>query len=248
MRRMRLLESPIRISEHEDRDALVIRIHRLGLPEEVSNRLLEKTLELQEVLRVGDQPRAALLNGYRDREVKNVIKAETHGKCAYCESKIDHVYFGDIEHIKPKSLYPQLRLTYENLTYVCAVCNNHKRDYDSDTDPLVNPCEDEPGEHLIALGTLVLGNPHSQKGIATEQVLDLNRAELVNRRMDRIKSLHNLAQLYAQMDDGRRKEIVRSELEEESSDSKEYSFCVRAYLSNVLEELPDDADVRADAE
>ena len=37
---------------------------------------------------------------------------ETHGKCAYCESKIKHIDYGDIEHILPKNKNARPDLCY----------------------------------------------------------------------------------------------------------------------------------------
>ncbi|MEQ1829786.1 MAG: HNH endonuclease, partial [Pirellula sp.] len=50
---------------------------------------------------------------------------ETADKCAYCESKVTHVTFGDIEHIVPKSIGGK------QTTLTCGRCNN---DQGSDLD------------------------------------------------------------------------------------------------------------------
>jgi 5-methylcytosine-specific restriction endonuclease McrA len=66
---------------------------------------------------------------YRHHEIKEALLQETHGKCIYCESKIRHVSPGDIEHIKPKSLFPELCFAWTNLTLACSECNRCKLDY-----------------------------------------------------------------------------------------------------------------------
>lgn len=45
-----------------------------------------------------------LLTRYSHPEIKETLIEETHGKCAYCESKLLHIHHGDIEHIFPKAL------------------------------------------------------------------------------------------------------------------------------------------------
>ncbi|MBI1786218.1 MAG: hypothetical protein HYR60_01540, partial [Acidobacteria bacterium] len=57
------------------------------------------------------------------KDGKARLKAETHGKCAYCESKIDTVAHGDVEHFRPKSVYWWLAYCYDNHLYACQICN-----------------------------------------------------------------------------------------------------------------------------
>src|SRR4051812_42470652 len=65
---------------------------------------------------------------YGHKEIKDALIAETHEKCAYCESKPLHVDFGDVEHIIPKSVERQRTYEWENLTLVCGRCNTNKGD------------------------------------------------------------------------------------------------------------------------
>jgi group II intron reverse transcriptase/maturase len=46
--------------------------------------------------------------------------------------------FGDVEHIKPKAIFPVLEFEWENLGFVCARCNNAKRDFWSDETPVID--------------------------------------------------------------------------------------------------------------
>ena len=139
---------------------------------------------------------------HRNPEIKEQIKKETGNKCAYCESKITHTYPGDIEHILPRSVFPDLTVDWENLTLGCGECNRRKSNYYSATEPLINPYIDNPEDHLLAAGTLILGRPGDRKGQLTELKLELNRAQLIERRHERIKSLVNLADRYAKQEDG----------------------------------------------
>ena len=50
----------------------------------------------------GETPTETERRRYNHAEIKSALIAETHGKCAYCESKIRHVSYGDIEHVMPK--------------------------------------------------------------------------------------------------------------------------------------------------
>jgi hypothetical protein len=57
------------------------------------------------------------------KKAKEQLRAESAGKCAYCEGKADHVAFNDVEHFRPKSDYWWLAYCWENYTYSCVLCN-----------------------------------------------------------------------------------------------------------------------------
>ena len=73
---------------------------------------------------------------YGAKSVKQALQKAQHGKCAFCESKITHIAYGDVEHFRPKAGYRQCpkdplvrpgyyRLAYEwsNLFFCCTLCN-----------------------------------------------------------------------------------------------------------------------------
>lgn len=50
-------------------------------------------------------------------------------KCCYCEKRQEQAAYRDVEHFRPKSIYPWLTWTWENLLFACVDCNReHKRD------------------------------------------------------------------------------------------------------------------------
>ena len=75
---------------------------------------------------------------WNHRDIKTVLKKETHEKCAYCESKPLHVTFGDIEHICPKSRRFELAYKWDNLTLACEVCNGNKGSAEDLVDPYID--------------------------------------------------------------------------------------------------------------
>jgi len=167
---------------------------------------------------------------YRHPEIKTRVREETSDKCAYCESKITHTYPGDIEHILPKADFPELVVEWENLTLGCGECNRRKSNYYSSEEPLINPYLDNPEKHLFAAGAFIFGKPGDSKGALAEFKLELNRAELIERRFERIKSLKNLAERYANQIAGTLKDLLRKELIKELERDKEYAFISRAFL------------------
>lgn len=72
-------------------------------------------------------------------EVKKALKTLFKHKCAYCESKFTHVYYGDIEHFRPKKGvgtnskklrkpgYYWLGVDWDNLLFSCLFCNQSKK-------------------------------------------------------------------------------------------------------------------------
>lgn len=73
---------------------------------------------------------------YGHKTVKDVLLDAQHGKCAFCESRVAHISYGDVEHFRPKSGWRQEEkdplerpgyywLAYEwtNLFIACTRCN-----------------------------------------------------------------------------------------------------------------------------
>ena len=73
---------------------------------------------------------------YGAKSVKDALQKAQHGKCAFCESKITHITYGDVEHFRPKAGYRQrprdplvrpgyywLAYEWSNLFFCCTLCN-----------------------------------------------------------------------------------------------------------------------------
>ena len=70
------------------------------------------------------------INKYKQEDVKKILAEKMfHGKCAYCEAKITHIDYGDIEHFKPKDIFPLLAVEWQNLLLACRVCNSRNIDH-----------------------------------------------------------------------------------------------------------------------
>jgi uncharacterized protein (TIGR02646 family) len=86
---------------------------------------------------------------YGHSSVKEALIAAQHGKCCFCESKITHISYGDVEHFRPKAGYRQhsrdslgrpgyywLAYEWSNLYLCCQLCNQR---FKKNTFPLVDP-------------------------------------------------------------------------------------------------------------
>ncbi len=173
---------------------------------------------------------------YQNSEIKDALEKETYGKCAYCESKFNHVAFGDIEHILPKNknARPDLYVEWSNLTIACEVCNRtNKKDYYKPSDPLINPIEDEPNKFLMSCGPFIYHIPGSRKGEVTRIILDLNRTELIERRKEKIENLLPLIDKWKNETNLTLKKLLYSQIKKEAEPDKEFSFVIDSYLKQI---------------
>ena len=160
------------------------------------------TADLLAVIARGEKPTKAMRDRYRHHQVKDAVVAETHGKCAYCESQLKHISHGDIEHIIPKSKVPAKSYLWENLTLACSICNGNKGNEYSD-DPnlsdeqIIDPYVDNPLDHFLFFREVISPRPDSMRAIATESILKLSRSELLEKRRERLKFIDGLVIAYS---------------------------------------------------
>ena len=111
----------------------------------------------------------------------------------YCESKVSHIDFAHVEHIKPKAWdkFPELEFIWDNLGYACAKCNNEKSDKYFDDAPFINPYAEEPSEFVFFFGPLMFHRNGGERGEISVKEINLNRPELIERRMKKMKKLNN---------------------------------------------------------
>lgn len=177
-------------------------------------------------------PNQAVLDGgnYKHPDNKNALRAAGFEKCMYCESKISHTYYGDIEHIKPKSKFPELEFKWENLGFVCAICNGIKKDKFDDKTPLINPYEENPEDHVIVIGSFVKQKQGSERGELTIREIDLNRVPLIERRKERIDQIEKTINACFRTENESLKNNALAELKKDADSDKEYSLCIKYLL------------------
>jgi uncharacterized protein (TIGR02646 family) len=168
---------------------------------------------------------------YNNPEIKQALKKETKEKCAYCESKITHIYPGDIEHIIPKSIYPRLTYTWSNLTFGCYWCNNKKRDFLDKVCKLLNPYKDKTKKHIRAFGPLIMHINSSKRGEMTWRKLELNRTELRDKRQEKIEELQLLIDKYNSENTQTLKDLIEAEIID-FIERTEFSFTLKQYFKD----------------
>lgn len=189
------------------------------------------TAELVQCVEKGETPTKGMLDRYRNDEIKEALRKETHEKCAYCESKPLHVTYGDIEHITPKDQDPQLRYAWANLTLACDVCNTNKGKQGG----LIDPYKDDPEREFAFLGPMLIALPDGN-GERTVDVLKLNRIQLIERRKERIENLMTQVYRLNETHDRERRAFLRAKIiEHETKSDREYAACARAIIANLSE-------------
>jgi uncharacterized protein (TIGR02646 family) len=127
---------------------------------------------------------------YGHDTVKEALIQAQHGKCAFCEAKINHISYGDVEHFRPKAGYRQhsddplgrpgyywLAYEWSNLFLSCQLCNQR---FKKNTFPLEdaaqrchNHLEDLDAERPLFLHPGVV-DPEQHVEFAAEQPVARN--------------------------------------------------------------------------
>lgn len=158
-----------------------------------------------------------------DKELKEYLHEAFHGKCGYCETKIDSPSVGIVDRYRPhngvrdkneyhQDLYWWLTFEWDNLIYCCKTCNQYKANYFpiigkrafNDKDDLIkerrlllNPYEDDPEEHFYYdhQGYIC---PKTNEGDQTVELLRLNRTDLIEKRLAARKEIIDLLERVTQ--------------------------------------------------
>lgn len=212
----------------------MIKLHKQPEPKILRDNGARWLKVLQDKIDTDEKPTDAEKSRYRHPDIKAALKIETSGECAYCESKLLHIAFGDVEHISPKSEKLVDTFRWENLTLACDVCNTYK----SNAPSLVDPYVDEPSDFFRFLGPMVYANPENAKGVTTAVQLKLNRPELVENRSKRLEAISSIILTIRQTADPDIKAVLINDLmTNETADGMEYAAFVRSFIATVGPEL-----------
>jgi uncharacterized protein (TIGR02646 family) len=175
-------------------------------------------------------PTALNMKKYDDPVNKDALRKAASGKCMYCESKIEHVSYSQIEHIKPKKRFPELEFIWDNLGFSCQVCNTNKGEkYDKNT-PFINPYDENPEDHIVFFGFFAYPKQSSERGEYTIKELVLNRDDLVDRRKDKIEGIIRMIGAAYRTSAESLKNQAIAEIKTEAEKDKEFSAMVKSVL------------------
>jgi uncharacterized protein (TIGR02646 family) len=173
---------------------------------------------------------------YAHNDIRSALGEETSRKCAYCESRVEHVVTTHVEHILPKSGYPDLVCDWQNLTVACPKCNQKKAAYDNPSCRLVNPYSDNPKDHLRWIGPWVT-HVTNDRGRVTITKLALNRADLMFQRARECQRVEEILRLMEQSE-APVKDALKEDLLAAIADEAEYSAAIRSLIELELGSLP----------
>jgi uncharacterized protein (TIGR02646 family) len=112
-------------------------------------------------------------NEYQD--YKRPLLDQIGEYCSYCERPVTLA----VEHVKPKSRYPELECDWENLLLGCSNCNGTKTDKDPSFDSVLFPNRDNTFRafHYSEGGivTIIEGVEWAEKARATLELVGLDR-------------------------------------------------------------------------
>jgi uncharacterized protein (TIGR02646 family) len=209
----------------------VIPINRGPKPDILVEKEQEWTEEYRRFLDGDSGVPDAARTRYRHTEIKDALIRDSHEKCIYCESAPRHVAPGDVEHLKPKSHFPDQIVEWENLGFVCPECNLAKSDFYDDSEPVIDPYTEDPANFLRFGGPMVFEQPGSARGIVTIRKLELDRLELFERRADHLRRLQDLLNVWTSIPSGPAKDEIAAEIRNAREDPQEYAAASRAFLA-----------------
>lgn len=211
----------------------MISLEKRAKPQILVDKETEWTNQLMEYSNSGQKVPDNLKAKYRHQEIKEALLIETHNKCAYCESKITHIDYGDIEHIIPKSKKPEKTFLWDNLTIGCSKCNNNKKDYFDEEMPLLNPYLDNPEEKIAFIGPFPIASTGCQSTQFTIKKLKLNRPELIERRLELVSKIEPLISQYNQASNPHLKRLILDDLINLTNPGNEFSLMIKQTLNNL---------------
>jgi len=151
---------------------------------------------------------------YAHKTVKAALRKAQHDKCCFCESKVTHISYGDVEHFRPKAGVRQrsgtslerpgyywLAYEWSNLFFSCQLCNQR---YKENLFPLKKPADrakshnddlhaekpmfinptEDVRKYISFREEVIFAVDDNPRGKATIRALGLDRDELNDMRRD----------------------------------------------------------------
>jgi uncharacterized protein (TIGR02646 family) len=162
---------------------------------------------------------------YGHAEVKSALIEVQDGKCCFCESKLAHISYGDVEHYRPKGGWIQedeplnspgyywLAYDWDNLFLSCQICNqrhkknffplfdnskrslSHKHNIKEEAALFVKPDQDDPMDFIEFREEIPFPVLENLRGGQTIQRLGLDRETLNERRREKLGLIRDLYNL-----------------------------------------------------
>lgn len=123
-------------------------------------------------------------------KAKEALAKMTNGKCSYCEGGINSARSGQVDHFKPKALFPSLAYDWDNYFLACGGCNGAKSDQWPDVGEYLRPDRKDPAKQTLFKtdGSMDARRKDEEAKITIEH-FDLNRTWLVRLRKKHLEGM-----------------------------------------------------------
>lgn len=185
----------------------------------------KESLALMEKYNKGERSFSFKSDIYGCAEVKDRLKELQSNKCCFCEARIIHISYGDVEHFRPKAGYCNhekdkihqpgyywLAYDWDNLLLSCTLCNqrfkknffplssrfrarHHGLDHKKEKPVFINPYQEDPAGFISFNNDLPIAVRGNERGKLTIQMLGLDREALNEDRRERLNDLKDLMKL-----------------------------------------------------
>jgi uncharacterized protein (TIGR02646 family) len=162
---------------------------------------------------------------YGHHDVKGSLIDLQNNKCCFCESKIGHISYGDVEHFRPKAGWVQndeainkpgyywLAYDWANLLLSCQKCNqrfkknyfslqnpnqrakSHQSDLSVEMPVIVHPVDENPEDFICFKDEIPVGIDKHGRGSKTIERLGLDRELLNEQRRERLMLIKDIYNL-----------------------------------------------------
>lgn len=196
---------------------------------------------------------------YGHATVKEALKTAQHGKCAFCESPITHVQYGDVEHFRPKKGfvhrkalvrpgYYWLAYDWDNLLLACQICNqrhkrnafplqsgsrrarSHRQSITKEIPVFVQPAKEDPSVAIGFREHVPIARKRSSRGRRTIEGLGLKRRELMEERERHLGTIKLLLDAKRALPVGRLRDAIEAHLRRATQDTEPFAAMVRDFL------------------
>jgi uncharacterized protein (TIGR02646 family) len=158
--------------------------------------LNEAIVKYGEFSKIPSSERENLIRHYKDKQIKSPLVESSYEKCAFCESIPGEAGYPEIDHFKPKILYPLNVFDWDNLLPVCKKCNVQKSDHDTGREPIIDPYNDDPELVFEYEGFAIRAKTGAMKSTAqrTIDICRLNGLRLLKQRSEILNALQSFEQ------------------------------------------------------
>ena len=140
---------------------------------------------------IPEKEKQKLISHYRNDFVRSALIKSSFGKCAFCECIPSEGGNVEIEHFKPKSIYPDLTFEWINFLPACRKCNGSKDSHDTGVEPIINPYDTDPKDvfYFEDIEIKSVESPLKESANKTIEVCGLNTVRLWKPRAEILVSL-----------------------------------------------------------